>query len=170
MDFILEFLAIFIFFLVLSLVVGLIAYLVAKKKKGVFKNYALQHFPDLKDQELLIAKQTSKKAKLDIALIINDAKEELVLLLDVPGKGIIHKVYSFQNLKVVETFNTILERGFAPKTYSYEQTLALKLDDGSTYRFIMENISNKRGSDKGADVVRNTFAPWEEKLNKIANK
>jgi len=170
MDFILGFLAIFIFFFVLFMVVWFISFLVAKKKLGIFKKYALQHFPDLKDQELLIAKQTSKKAKLDIALIINDSKEELVLLLDAPGKGITHKIYSFQNLKVVESFNTILERGFAPKTYSYEQTLALKLDDGSTYRFIMANISNKRGSDKGADVVRNTFAPWEEKLSKIANK
>jgi len=38
------------------------------------------------------------------------------------------------------------------------------------YQFILENISNKHGTDQGADVVRNVFAPFESKLKALLGK
>ena len=145
-----------------------ISRMLGKKKLGVFRDYLKQNFPYVpEDTEIFAAKQKSKKASLDIALLFNDPKDEMIILLANKGEELKHKVFPFKNLSGVESSNQIISRGALPKTYSFEQTMVLKFKDGSSYNFILEMVSNKRGNDKGSDLVRSTFAPLEEKLNKI---
>ena len=152
---------------VILMVIFFVARMFSKKKMGAFKDYLAQKFPDLKDAEIFAAKQKSKGIKLDIALALNEAKKEIVLLLDNKGEDLTHKVYGFKDLKAVDSTDQIIARGALPKTYSYEQTMKLTFKDGGTYLFVSENVSNKRGDDKGAQLVKDTFAPWEGKLKEI---
>ena len=152
---------------VILMVVFFIARMFSKKKMGAFKDYLTQQFPDLKDAELFASRQKSKGIKLDIALALNEVKKEIILLLDNKGEGLVHKVYGFKDLKSVDSTDQIIARGALPKTYSFEQTMTLTFKDGGIYLFVSENVSNKHGDDKGAQLVRDTFSPWEEKLNKI---
>jgi len=134
----------------------------------MFQDYVKQKFPDLpEDTDMFTAQQKSKRPRLDIALLFNDSKKEIILLLSNKGEELKHKVFPFKDLTGVESSDKMLARGALPKTYSFEKTMVLKFKDGSSYYFILENISNKHGNDSGSDFVRNNFAPWEEKLNKI---
>ncbi len=159
---------VFVAVFVLIMGIWLISFFINKKKSGVFRNYIKQHFPDFPEGEpILIARQKSKTVMLDIALLIDEAKKELILFFTNRGKEMNHKIFPFKNLTAVESSDRILSRGIFPKTYSYEQTMVLKFNDGSTNQFILENISNKYGDDKGSDFVKNVFAPWEDQLNQI---
>ena len=104
---------------------------------------------------------------LDIALIINETKKELILFFTDKGKEINHKILPFRDLTAVESSDKVIGRGVFPKTYSYEKTIMLKFNNGSTYNFILEGISDKYGEGRGSELVRNIFAPWEEKLKEI---
>lgn len=170
-----EGLLIFVFIFVLFMAVFIVAALVgrarAKKKIGIFTQYVSEHYPELEELKMLTAAQASKQSKLDIALIIDDQREELVLLIDQPDTGITSKVYKFDNFLMVEPLSRVIERGMFPnKIFSYEKSLNLRFDDGQIYHFFMEYISNRHGDDKGATIVNNVFAPWEEQLSKIASK
>ena len=155
-----------VFVLIIS--VSFISFLRSKKKVGVFKSYMKQHFPDFPEEKpILTAKQTSKTMMLDIALIIDEVKKELILLFARKGEEMNHRIFPFHGLSAAESSDKIISRGIFPKTYSYERTLVLKFSDGSSYNFILENISNSYGNDKGSDLIKNIFAPWEEKLKKI---
>lgn len=162
------FLVYFLFFMAIALIAFFISRAINKKKLGGFKKYVAEKLPNIKpEQEMLLAKQKSKQIKSDIALLIDEDTQEIILLRDVKGTGITHHAYGYANLKAVTSTNQIISRGIAPKTYSYEETLHLAFNDGSGYDLILENISNKHGSDSGATFVRNFFAPWREKLTKI---
>jgi hypothetical protein len=166
---------IFIVIFVLLIVVFVIAYLVglsrAKKKVGVFTQFIKQHFPEVGDQQFLSASQASKAPGLNIALLIDDAQRRIIIMQDVKGTGITSKVYPFDNFVMVEPLNRIIERGAWPnKVYSYEKSLTLRFDDGVVFQMFLEYISNKSGTDKGPGIVNQAFAPWEEKLNKIARR
>ncbi|MCD6577301.1 MAG: hypothetical protein J7K66_04720 [Anaerolineaceae bacterium] len=153
---------------VIFMVAFFISRIYGKKKVRAFQDYAKQNFPDLpEDTEIFPAQQKSKKPRLDIALLINDSKKEIILLFANKGEELKHKVFSFKDLISVESSDKMLARGALPKTYSFEKTMNLKFKDGSSYYFILENISNKHGDDPGSDFVRSAFSPWEEKLNKI---
>lgn len=162
-----------VFIFVLLMVAWIVALIagraISKKKLASFRNYIAKKLPesDASREELLIAKQKSRQIRPDIALLIKDITEEIILLLDVKGTGITHKKYGFGELLSVHSTNQVIGRGFLSKTYSYEETLALTFTDGQTYPLILENTSNKSGSDQGADVVRNLFAPWKRRLNSI---
>jgi hypothetical protein len=159
---------VFIVVFVLVVCAGYISFLMNKKKTGVFKSYMKQHFPDFPEEKpILTAKQTSKTMMLDIALIIDEVKKELILLFARKGEEMNHRIFPFRDLSAVESSDKIIGRGIFPKTYSYERTLVLKFNDGSSYNFILENISNRYGNDKGSDLIKNIFAPWEERLKKI---
>jgi uncharacterized membrane protein YdfJ with MMPL/SSD domain len=140
-----------------------------KKKLSNFRKYLQEKLPgnNQVNQELLIAKQKSRQVQPDIALVINEMENDIVILQDIKGEGISHRSYDYDQLKEIKSTNQILSRGLLPKTYSYEETLHLSFKDGRTYQFIIENISNKQGNDQGADVVRNIFAPWKRKLNAL---
>jgi hypothetical protein len=145
-----------------------ISRMLGKKKVRMFQDYVKQKFPDLpENSEMFTAQQKSKRPRLDIALLLNDSKKEIILLLSNKGEELKHKVFPFKDLIGVESSDKMLTRGALPKTYSFEKTMVLKFKDGSSHNFILENVSNKHGNDQGSDFVRNTFAPWEEKLNKI---
>jgi hypothetical protein len=166
---------VFIIIFVLLIILFVIAYLVglsrAKKKVGVFTQFIKQHFPEVGDQQFLSASQASKAPGLNIALLIDDAQRRIIILQDVKGTGITSKVYPFDNFVMVEPLNRIIERGAWPnKVYSYEKSLTLRFNDGAVFQMFLEYISNKGGTDKGPGIVNQAFAPWEEKLNKIARR
>lgn len=138
---------------IIIMVAFFISRMLSKKKEGVFKDYVKQKFPDLpEDTEMFTAKQKSKKVSLDIALLFNDSKKEIILLVANKGEELNHKVFPFKNLTGVESSDQILSRGALPKTYSFEKTMVLKFKDGSSYNFIAEMVSNKQGNDKGSDL------------------
>jgi hypothetical protein len=160
---------VFIVVFVLMMVVFGIAYVIgvsrAKKKVGVFSQFIKQHFPEVGDSTFLSASQASKSSILNIALLIDEA------LQDVKGTGITSKVYAFDNFLMVDPLHRIIERGAWPnKVYSYEKSLTLRFDDGTMYQMFLEFITNKAGTDKGPGIINQTFAPWEEKLGKIARR
>jgi hypothetical protein len=86
------------------------------------------------------------------------------------GKEITHKLYSATDLIALKRTNQMISRGFAPKTWSYEECLDLGFGDGNHYQLYIENISNRDGTDAGANAVRDYFQPWYEKLNSFLQK
>jgi hypothetical protein len=166
---------VFIVVFVLMMVVFGIAYVIgvsrAKKKVGVFSQFIKQHFPEVGDSTFLSASQASKSSILNIALLIDEARRRIIILQDVKGTGITSKVYAFDNFLMVDPLHRIIERGAWPnKVYSYEKSLTLRFDDGTMYQMFLEFITNKAGTDKGPGIINQTFAPWEEKLGKIARR
>jgi hypothetical protein len=166
---------VFIVVFVLMMVVFGIAYVIgvsrAKKKVGVFSQFIKQHFPEVGDSTFLSASQASKSSILNIALLIDEAQRRIIILQDVKGTGITSKVYAFDNFLMVDPLHRIIERGAWPnKVYSYEKSLTLRFDDGTMYQMFLEFITNKAGTDKGPGIINQTFAPWEEKLGKIARR
>jgi hypothetical protein len=155
--------------IIILVVVILIAVLRNRKKIGIYKNYIKQNFPDFpEDKPFFTAKQKSKTVTGDISLLIDEDKKELILLLAGKGNEIDHKIFPFRDLAAVESSGEIISRGIAPnRIYSYRKTMVLKFKDGSSYNFILENISNQHGDDKGRDDLENIFAPWEAKLKEI---
>jgi hypothetical protein len=166
---------VFIVVFVLMMVVFGIAYVIgvsrAKKKVGVFSQFIKQHFPEVGDSTFLSASQASKSSILNIALLIDEAQRRIIILQDVKGTGITSKVYAFDNFLMVDPLHRIIERGAWPnKVYSYEKSLTLRFDDGTMYQMFLEFLTNKAGTDKGPGIINQTFAPWEEKLGKIARR
>jgi hypothetical protein len=166
---------VFIVVFVLMMVVFGIAYVIgvsrAKKKVGVFSQFIKQHFPEVGEATFLSASQASKSSILNIALLIDEARRRIIILQDVKGTGITSKVYAFDNFLMVDPLHRIIERGAWPnKVYSYEKSLTLRFDDGTMYQMFLEFITNKAGTDKGPGIINQTFAPWEEKLGKIARR
>ena len=153
---------------VLIMAAFLISRFFAGRKVSKFQDYVKLHFPELPDDtQMLSAKQTSKGVKINIALLMDDANKELILLLADKGNDFEHIRYHFSELTDIEVTDQVISRGLAPKTYSYEMTMVLKFDDGHAYSFVAEMISNKYGDDKGSDIVKGHFAPWREKLGEI---
>lgn len=172
MDSILVFVFTFVLFMAVWIVAMLIGRSINKKKLGNFRKYIEEKLPNIdpeKDQ-ILIAKQKSKQISPDIALLMPENTREIILLVDEKGSGISHKIFSYDDLIAVRSLDQVLSRGLFPKTFSYEETLQMDFNDGKTYQLVLENISNKRGNDQGADVIRNMFAPWRRKLTKILEK
>jgi len=172
MDSILIFVFTFIFFMIIWIVGLLIGRSISKKKLSNFRKYLGDNLPEIdpSKEEILIAKQKSKQVQPDIALLMREDMEDIILLLDVKGTGITHKRYQNEDLKAFKSTDQIISRGLFPKTHSYEETLQLDFADGNSYKLILENVSNKQGSDQGANVVRNMFAPWKRKLNNIVRE
>jgi hypothetical protein len=155
-----------IFVGIIALVLGayLIGFAGGKARRKKYQGYILQQFPHLQGQDFLMAKQLSMKLKPSIALIIEPTRNDLILLFETENKGVTHLVYPAASLGAVTRSAQILTRG---GTNSYEETLALTFSDNNTYRFIVENISNLYGNDKGADFIRNIMNPWEERLRAL---
>ncbi len=124
---------------------------------------------DLNRDSVLIAKQASKRIHPDIGLLINDPQRDIIILQDIKGSGITHHRYNYEELKDIKSTNQIISRGLIPKKYSYDEKLHLEFVDGQGYDLIPENISNKHGDDRGAEVVKYMFFPWREKLRDIIN-
>jgi hypothetical protein len=159
---------VFVAVFVLIMSVWFISLMINKKKANIFRNYIKKNFPDLpQGYPILMAKQKSKTTLLNIAIAINETKKELLLFLADKEKGIIHKAFSFNDLKAVESSDKIIERGVFPKTYSYEKTMMIKFKNGNTYSFILEGLCDKYGEGKGSDIIRDLFATWEEDLKEI---
>ncbi len=169
MDTLLYFVILFVLFMAAWFVSMLISRAISKKKLRGFKEYIQQHLKDIntEDVEQLFAKQNSKQVRPDIMLITDDDKQKIFLIQDSKDSGIKHVGYDFNELEDVSSTNQIISRGFLPKTHSYEETLHLNFSDGASYQLILENISNKTGSDQAADLVRDIFSPWRRKLDQI---
>jgi len=169
MDILLVFVITFVFFMAIWIIALLIGRSISKKKLSNFRKYMQEKLPDIDpdNKEVLIAKQKSKQVRPDIAMVINEGENEIIILQDTQGEGIKHHRYDYDRLEEINTSDQILSRGLFPKTYSYEETLHLSFKDGNSYHFVIENISNKNGNDQGADVVRNIFTPWRRKLSAI---
>ena len=175
MDFLEDLGSSFLFYFILFLVVGGIAFAIRtvrnKQKEKGFRGYLSQNFPALgPDEPMLMAKSESKKVKPDICLVVDKANQEIIVLSNLSGKVVTHKAYKPTDLTSVDRTDQMISRGFAPKTWSYEECLNLGFNDGSHYRFYLENISNRNGTDAGADAVRDIFRPWFEKLNAYLQK
>lgn len=172
MEILLVFVITFVFFMAIWIIALLIGRSISKKKLSNFRKYLQEKLPDIDpdNKEVLIAKQKSKQVRPDIALLIHETENEIIILQEKKGEGISHHRYNDDQLEEISTSDQILSRGLLPKTYSYEETLHLSFKDGESYHFVIENISNKSGSDQGADVVRNIFAPWRRKLRAILEK
>ena len=139
-----------------------------KNKLKAFQAYAKQSIPSVPDGlEMFAAKQKSKGLKLDIVLILNDSAKNLVVLQDNKGEEMKHTIHSYTDLVSADSTDTVISRGALPKQYSYERTLTLTVKDGSSYKFIQEYPSNKHGNDKGSNIVKDIYAPWEAKLKAI---
>lgn len=167
-----EFVLIFVGTFVLYMLVFFLAYAYGKarmkKKIAAYEAYITQNFPHIpKEEPLLAAKQLSKKLNPTIGLKIDSSKSEIIVLTESGKSGVAAKAYPYHQLTAVNRTYQILSRGLLPKTYSYEETLALSFADGNTFRFVAENVSNKYGSDQGADFVRNFFSPWEQRLKSV---
>jgi len=169
MDPFLYFVILFALFIVVWFVSMLISRSISKKKLKGFNDYIQEHLTkiDPASVEHLFAKQHSKQVRPDIMLIIDDENQEITIIQDFKTSGISHTSYTFNDLDKVSSSNQVISRGFLPKTYSYEETLQLTFVEGEPYHLILENVSNKHGSDKGADLVREVFAPWRRKLDQI---
>jgi hypothetical protein len=172
MEYLIIFVVTFVGFMAIYFIALMIGRSIGKKKLGNFKNYIQEKFPniDLETTEILLAKQISKQTRPDIALLIDESAQSIIVLQDIQKEGITHHRYSYNELSAVESSDQIISRGMMPKTYSYEESLHLGFTDGQTYHLILENISNKYGNDQGADFVRNLFSPWRRKLNEILGK
>ena len=160
----------FLFYFVLFLVVAIVAFVIrairAKRKEKGFRGYLSEQFPSFApDQPMLMAKSESKKAKPDICLVIDEESQQIIILRNVSGNEILHFEYWGKDLTAVNLTNQMISRGFAPKTWSYEECLELVFTDGKRYPFYLENISNRSGTDAGAEAVKEIFKPWYEKLN-----
>lgn len=160
----------FLFYMVLFVGVAILAYVFrtvrSKSKEKGFRGYLAEHFPALPaDKPMLMAKTQSKQGKPDIAMVIDEAKEEVIILKNPSRKNIEEYAYPIADLKDLQSRHKMIGRGFAPRTWSYEESLELAFADGSHHYFYLENISNKAGTDAGADAVRQMFKPWREKLS-----
>jgi len=169
MEFLGEFGASFLLYFVLFLVIGVIAFVIrvilSKRKEKGYRGYLSEHFTSLSaDIPMLMAKSQSKKAKLDISLVIDEQNNQAIILRNVSGKQIEHNAYPVADITSLNRHNKMISRGFAPKTWSYEESLELVFKDDIHCFFYLENISNRDGTDKGADVVREMINPWYKKL------
>lgn len=172
MDSILIIAAIFVLFMIVWIIALFVGKSLRNKKLNAFKHFVLENLPEFDPNRdgILIAKQKSKAIQPDIALLINEAQREIIILQDVKGEGIQDSRYKFDDLVDVESSSQLLSRGLFPKTYSYEETLSLTFKDGQDYQLNLENLSNKTGDDQGAEIVRNIFEPWKNKLSQIADQ
>jgi hypothetical protein len=169
MDTLLYFVILFVLFMAVWFVSLMISRAISKKRLRGFREYIQQNLSDFDTEkvEQLFAKQNSKQVRPDIMLLMDDDKQKIILIQDSKITGITHTDYDFIELVEVSSSNQIISRGFLPKTHSYEETLHLSFSDGASFQLILENISNKTGSDKGADLVRDIFSPWHHKLDQI---
>ncbi len=156
----------------LVVVVGVVAVLMGKVRRGrkldAFTEYLSSRFPGVGEQ-LLLAGRVSKSGAMDIGLAVDEPKRELILVFDDKGT-ITHASYAFDRLVAVDAVEEVISRGIpSQRTYSFQRTLKLSFDDGKTYPFILENISNKKGT-AGRDVVIEAFRPWEDRLNAIVKE
>lgn len=156
----------------LVFVVGLVAFLRGKVRRGrkldAFTEYLSSRFPGVGEQ-LLLASRISKSGAMDIGLALDEPSRELVLVFDDKGQ-ISHASYAFDRLVGVDAEEEVISRGIpSQRTYSFQRTLKLSFDDGKTYAFILENLSNKKGS-TGRDVVTEAFRPWEDRLIAIVRE
>jgi hypothetical protein len=160
----------FLFYLVLFVGVAIIAYVIrttrSKSKQKGFRGYLAEHFPAIPaEAPMLMAKTQSKQAKPDIAMVMDESQEQVIILKNPSGKQIDEYAYPAADLKELQSRHKMIGRGFAPRTWSYEESLELAFADGSHHYFYLENVSNKAGTDAGADAVRLMFKPWREKLS-----
>jgi hypothetical protein len=152
--------------IIIIIFAAIIAVLRNRKKLNAFKDYVRQNFSYLPEDISFLAAKTTKG---NIAIIIDEIKNELLFLFS-KGKNIDHKIYLFNDLSDVESKGQVISRGISPdKIYSYQKTMELKFRDGSSYNFILENISNQNGDDKGKEALDGILAPWEIKLKGILN-
>ena len=102
-----------IIFFVVVVIIAIIPILIRQKRIAAFKNYIKNHFPDISEKEQIFRAQRSViSITNDIALIINEAKKELiVLLIDNGGKEISHRVYPFKDLTSVKFSDRIISMG-----------------------------------------------------------
>ena len=175
MEFLEDFGSSFLFYFVLFVVVAGIAFVFRtirnKQKEKGFRGYLTGQFSDLgADIPMLMAKSESKKVKPDICLVIEEGNQQIIVMRNLSGKDITHKLYSASDLASLKRSNQMISRGFAPKTWSYEECLDLGFNDGDHYRLYLENISNRDGTDAGANAVRAFFQPWYEKLSAFLPK
>jgi hypothetical protein len=165
-DFASSFLIYFVIFIVLSVIVMIIRGIRMRSKTKGFRAHLAKNFPTL-DAEIpmLMAKSKSKQGKPDMAMVIDGGKEEVIILKNISGKQIEQFVYPAGDMTFLNRGSKMIGRGFAPKTWSYEEHLELIFKDGIHHLFFLENISNKSGTDKGADLVREMFDPWFKQLS-----
>lgn len=170
-----EFFGSFVFYFIIFLVIAIVAWgisrLRAKSKEKGFRGYLAEHFPQFDaGTPMLMAKSKSKQAKPDMAMVIDDAQDQVIILRNLSGKNIEQFVYSASDMTFLDRGSQMIGRGFAPKTWSYEEHLQIIFKDAIRHYFYLENISNKSGTDSGADVVRQMFEPWFVKLSDYYNQ
>lgn len=166
-------------FLVFPLVVGvltfvaiMLAYLYGLGRRrgamSAFQQYVAECFPELPEQlELLVASRRSKGWP-DVALLVAEPREEIIVVFNRGRQGMTHLSYPFGALSRIDSTSRIISRGLPPlRKYSYEQTMTVTFSDGTSVPFFLETLSKKHGTDKARELISGIFAPWEETLNGI---
>jgi hypothetical protein len=167
MDSVLYFVILFVFFMLVYVLAIIIRKAQWKNKIGIYQRYIAAQFPLIpKEEPLLVATQISQKLTPTIAITLDQSNRSVILFFENGKQAVTHKIYPYSSLTEVYRMPRIFSRktGLFTKIHGYEETLLLSFNDGSKYPFIASSISNKYGTDKGADVVRNIFNPWEQKL------
>ncbi len=170
-DFFGSFVFYFLIFMLIALISWGISRLRSKSKEKGFRGYLAEHFPQFGPNDpMLMAKSKSKQAKPDMAMAIDDAQDQVIILRNPSGKQIEQFVYPASDMTFLNRGSQMIGRGFAPKTWSYEEHLEIIFKDAIRHYFYLENISNKSGTDSGADVVRQMINPWFMKLSEYYNQ
>ncbi|MDY6866775.1 MAG: hypothetical protein SVT56_02555, partial [Chloroflexota bacterium] len=105
MELILVFVITFVFFMAIWIIALLIGRAISKKKLSSFRKYMQDQLPEIDpdNQDVLIAKQVSKHVRPDIALVISEEDQEILILQDIKDQGISHQKYDFSDLVEVTT-------------------------------------------------------------------
>lgn len=138
------------------------------KQEAAFQAYVAEHFPEVPTPPVLLVAERQSKGKRDTALLVAEPRGEIILLFGGGPQGVTHVAYPTSALTGVDSTSRIISRGLPPsRIYSYEQTMTVAFNDGRSFPFILENITNSSGTDDSPTVVAAMFAPWEEKLRGI---
>ncbi len=140
----------------------------AKKKKGVFAKYILEQYPDLADVKFLSAFQTERANGLDIALLIDEINQRIVVMTDTPKTGVSSKCYDYKDLESVESKSQVINpRQMFNKVFLYEKAFKLHFANGDSYRMFIDAMTNRDGNDEGKEFVDNILDPWIAQLKAI---
>lgn len=138
------------------------------KQEAAFEAYVAEHFPEVPTPPVLLVAERQSRGKRDTALLVAEPRGEIILLFGGGPQGVTHLAYPTSALTGVGSTSRIISRGLpTSRIYSYEQTMTVEFNDGRSFPFILENITNSSGTDDSPTVVAAMFAPWEEKLRGI---
>ena len=167
--------------LIVGLVVGLVVFASimlassygkarAHRHEEAFQAYVAERFPEVPRPAKVLLAGLPGAAKQFRALLVSPERHEIIVL-DQGREGITHRAYPFGALTGAGSTSRIISRGLpGQRVFSYEQTMNVGFDDGTTVPFGLEAVTNKHGTDKAPGAVAAIFAPWEQQLQTLVGQ